>query len=156
MNEELINLLNQVKDQWGRGTVAAILRKIDDEGLVWNGTLRRSVIYEQQKTPDGDISFFMADYGKYLDKGVNGIRSAYTTPFNYTGTPENIRKMGWAIKPWADSKGLNSWAVAASMQKKGVRPRRFFDSVVESRVSVLGEMITAGISEYMTARLNGQ
>lgn len=158
MNEELRNLLKQIKDTWGRETIAAILVKMDNSrnGLNFNGTLRKSVSYEQQPDLDGDISFFMADYGHYLDQGVNGTRSAYSTQFKFSGDKDKIRKMGGALKSWADAKGLNPWALAHSMQKKGIQPRRFFDSVVEARLGVLGESITNGISEYLTISLEQQ
>lgn len=158
MNEELILILKQVKDIWGRETVAAILREMDRKrnSLTFKGTLKKSVMYEQGADLDGDISFFMADYGHFLDQGVNGTRSAYSTPFSFSGDKDKIRKMGGALKPWVDSKGLNAWALANSIQKKGIEPRRFFDSVVESRINVLGEAITIALSEYMTMRLNGE
>lgn len=149
MNEELINLLKQIKDQWGRETVAAILRTMDTKrnSLNFNGTLRKSISYEQDKSLDGDISFFMADYGHFLDQGVNGTRSAYSTPFSFSGDKDKIRKMGGALKPWADAKGLNPWALAYSLQRKGIEPRRFFDSVVETRIGILGESLTQAIAD---------
>lgn len=158
MNEELISLLKQVKDQWGRETIAAILLQMDNSrnGLVFRGTLKKSVIYEQAPDLDGDISFFMADYGHFLDQGVNGTRSAYATQFKFSGDKNKIRKMGGALKPWADSKGINAWALANSIQKKGIAPRRFFDSVVEARLGTLGEAITIALTEYMTANLGKQ
>ena len=158
MNEQLIALLKQIKDQWGRETVAAILRTMDTKrnSLTFNGTLRKSISYEQTNDLDGDISFFMADYGHFLDKGVNGVLSAYATSYSYSGDPQKIRKMGGALRPWANAKGINPWALAWTLQRKGLEPRRFFDSVVEARVGILGEQITNGLSEYMTTRLNGQ
>lgn len=158
MDEQLINLLKQIKDQWGSETVAAILREMDKKrnSLNFNGTLRKSIIYEQANDLDGDISFFMADYGQFLDKGVNGILSAYATSYSYSGDPQKIRKMGGALKPWADSKGINPWALAWSLQRKGLEPRRFFDSVVEARLGTLGEQITIGLTEYMNNQFNRQ
>lgn len=158
MNEELILLLKQIKDQWGRETVAAILREMDTKrnGLSFNGTLRKSISYEQQEDLDGDISFSMLNYGHFLDQGVNGTRSAYATQFKFSGDKDKIRRMGGALKPWADAKGINAWALANSLQKKGIEPRRFFDSVVEVRLGVLGEAITTGLTEYMNNRLNKQ
>jgi len=153
MNEELINLLKQIKDQWGRETITAILNKIDRDGINFNGTLRRSVIYEQDNNLDGDISFFMADYGKFIDRGVNGTLSSYATDFKFSGDKDKIRKMGGALKPWADAKGLNPWALAHSIQKKGIKPRLFFDSVIEARVGDLGESITRGFADFMTNQL---
>lgn len=147
MNEELIDLLRQIKDQWGRETVAAILKKIDSYPIKYKGTLKRSITYEQDKSVDGDIEFFMADYGQFVDKGVNGIAQSRNSQFNFRQT--SIKGVAYHIKPWADSKGLNNWAVATNIVKKGIKPRPFFDSVIQARVAVLGEDITQGIANYM-------
>lgn len=147
MNEELVNLLRQIKDQWGRETVAAIIKKIDSYPIRWKGTLKRSIIYQQDKTPDGDVEFFMADYGQFVDKGVNGLLQKRNSPFNFK--QKSITGVAFHVKPWADSKGLNNWAVATNIVKKGFKPRPFFDSVIQARVSVLGEDITQGIANYM-------
>ena len=66
---DLKTIIEAASDQWGRETVAAILKKIDSIPIKWKGTLRRSVSYEQDGT---DISFNMADYGKFIDEGVSG------------------------------------------------------------------------------------
>lgn len=153
MNEELLALLKQIKDQWGRETVAAILKRIDSYPIKYKGTLKRSVFYEQDKTPDADIEFFMADYGKFVDKGVNGTGQTRNSEFSFKQT--SIKGVAYHIRPWATSKGLNNWAVATNIVKKGIKPRPFFDSVIQSRVNVLGEAITQGIADFMDNQING-
>jgi len=148
MNEELLALLKQIKDQWGRETVAAILKRIDSYPIKWKGTLKRSIIYEQDKTPDADISFFMADYGKFVDEGVNGINQSRGSQFSFRQT--SIKGVAYHIKGWASSKGIqNPWGVATNIVKEGIKPRPFFDSVIQSRINALGEAVTQGIAEYM-------
>lgn len=151
MSLELINHLKSIKDQWGQNTVKAIINKIDREGLQFNGTLRRSISYEQDKSLDGDISFNMADYGTFLDKGVNGTEQNVGSTYNYKG---NYKAMAVHLKQWADSKGLNNYAVAHSIQKKGLKPRRFFDDIITKRVGDLGEEITEGMKDFMTKSMN--
>jgi hypothetical protein len=153
MNEELVNLLRQIKDQWGRETVAAILRRIDGYPIKYKGTLKRSISYEQDDTADGDIEFFMADYGKFVDKGVNGTAQGRGSQFSFKQT--SIKGVAYHIKPWASSKGLNNWAVATNIVKKGIKARPFFDTVIQSRVNVLGEAITQGMATYMDNQING-
>ena len=153
MNEELILLLKQIKDQWGRETVAAIIKKIDSYPINYKGLLKRSISYEQGTSLDGDIEFFMADYGQFVDKGVNGILQTRGSQFNFKQT--SIKGVAYHIKPWALSKGLNNWAVATNIVKKGIKPRPFFDSVIQSRINVLGESITQGMADYMDDQVNG-
>lgn len=153
MNEELLALLKQIKDQWGRETVAAILKKIDSYPIKYKGTLKRSVFYEQDKTADADIEFFMADYGQFVDKGVNGTTQGRGSQFNFKQT--SIKGVAFHIKPWATSKGLNNWAVATNIVKKGIKPRPFFDSVIQSRINILGESITQGMADFMTNQIEG-
>ena len=147
MNEELTLLLKQVKDKWGRETVQAILRKIDSYPIRWKGTLRRSIMYQQEEGPDGDINLLMADYGKFIDEGI-GLQGPRKSPI----PKKSIAGIAFHIKPWADSKGLNAWAVATNIQKRGgfkSGPRPFFNSVIDQRVEVLGESITKAYTDYL-------
>ena len=152
MDKELIEYLRQIKDKWGKETVAAILKKIDSYPIKYKGTLKRSISYEQDGTADGDIEFFMADYGQFVDQGVNGINQTRGSQFSFKQT--SIKGVAYHIKPWASSKGLNNWAVATNIVKKGIKPRPFYNSVIQSRISVLGEALTQGIVTYEENRIN--
>jgi hypothetical protein len=144
---ELIDILRKVKDKWGQETVTAIIKRIDEEDLKWNGTLRRSVSYEQEDGPDGDISIFMADYGQFQDEGVNGVSVNRQSPFSFKIT--SIGGVAYHIKPWADSKGLNNWAVARSLVRKGIKPKKFFNDVIEKRIESLGVDIESAVAQYL-------
>jgi hypothetical protein len=150
MDKELIELLRGVKDKWGQETVAAILKKLDSYPVRWRGTLRRSVMYSQQPGPDGDIDFDMADYGQFIDDGI-GIFGPRKQPIK----KKSIPGIAFHLKQWATSKNLNSWAVATNIQKRGgIKPRPFFNSVIDSRVPILGEAITDAYTTYLENKLN--
>jgi hypothetical protein len=148
--EELLEILKRVKDKWGQETVQAILRKMDSYPIQWRGTLRRSISYEQKDGPDGDIIFNVADYGKFIDEG--------TGLFGPKGTPiprESIPKIAYYLKEWAQTKNLNPYAVATNIVKRGgVKPRPFFNSVIDARTEQLGELITSAYNEYLTNSIN--
>lgn len=149
----IYEVLQEAKRQWGIETVQAIKNKINEEGLIWQNTLLNSIGLNQDDTLDGNITFKMTDYGKFLDEGVNGITNNLGSQFSYRG---NWRGMGAAIKPWADSKGLNPWAVAKSIQSKGLQPRRFFNSVIESRLPDLSTKLEVAYTTYLNDMINRQ
>ncbi len=141
---ELQQLLEQAANLWGQETVAAILRQLDSYPIQWNGTLRRSIMYEEKEP--FNFTFLMADYGQFQDEGVDGTSNSYNSPYKFKG---NWKGTAHFIKPWADSKGLNSFAVARSIQAKGIKPRPFFKSVVETRLPQLGEVLNVTYQKYL-------
>ena len=159
MNEELITLLKQIKAKWGQETVAAILKEMDKKRnrLTFSGALRSSVKYKQEPDLDGDISFSMAPYGQFVDKGVKGVNSNYTANKDTTFSFKSLNSrfgIAFHVKKWANAKGLNEYAVATNLAKKGIEARKFFDTVIQSRINILGEDITQGIADYMESQTN--
>jgi hypothetical protein len=152
MNEELKRFFEQVYDQWGQGTVQAILKEIDRYPIKWRGTLRRSISYQIGDVAGEDaISFNMADYGEFVDKGVNGIFQNRGSKYNFRIS--SIGGVAYHVKPWADSKGLNNWAVARSIVRKGFKPRPFFDSVIQARFPKLQEDLTQAYQSYLDSQV---
>lgn len=150
MNEDLIEILRDVKDKWGRDTVKAIIKKMDEYPIQWRGTLKRSISYEQKLGPDGDITFNMADYGQFIDEGT-GVFGPRKKPI----PRESIPGIAFYLKDWASSKNLNPWAVATNIVKRGgVKPRPFFKSVIDLRIPELGEAITLAYSKYLDNSIN--
>jgi hypothetical protein len=142
---DLTDLLKEVKFAWGEETVKAIKNKIDSEGLIWQGDLKASITFTQEEGLDGDIDFSMAPYGKFLDEGT-GLKG----PRQQAIPKESIPGIAYWIKPWADSKGLNNFAVATSIVNKGgLEPRRFFNDVIASRLEVLGKDIESAYINYL-------
>jgi len=158
---ELEIILRNTYNQWGKETVIAIQKKIDSYKLNYTGTLKKSV----QFIPGADLSNLgqviiapPADkYADFMDQGVSGTEIKRNSPYKFKGTPKTIGGMAFYLKPWATSKGLNPWAVAHSMAKKGIKARPFFKSVIEARTPMLGEMWADAEKEYlesMVAKFN--
>jgi len=141
---ELQQLLEAAANLWGQETVQAILRQLDSYPIQWNGTLRRSIMYEE--TEPFNFKFLMADYGQFQDEGVDGTAQGYNSPYKFKG---NYKGTAYFIKPWADAKGLNSFAVARSIQAKGIKPRPFFKTVVETRLPELQIVLNDTYQTYL-------
>jgi hypothetical protein len=125
--------------------------------LTFTGGLRSSVKYKQASDIDGDISFSMAPYGQFVDKGVKGVNSNYAANKDTTFSFKSLNSrfgIAFHVKKWANAKGLNEYAVATNLAKKGIEARKFFDTVIESRVGILGEYITRGIADFFEAEAN--
>lgn len=148
---EIDEIIREVKGQWGYETAFAIVNKIKSYPINWKGALERSIYYDQEDTLDGDIEFTMAYYGKFVDQGVNGIFNNVGSKFNFH--EEKVLGVAYYLKPWSNSKGLNPYAVAHNLVKKGIKPRPFFDSVIQSRMNDLGISIQDAVQSYMDAQI---
>jgi hypothetical protein len=99
----------------------------------------------------------MAPYGQFVDKGVKGVNSNYAANKDTTFSFKSLNSrfgIAFHVKKWANAKGLNEYAVATNLAKKGIEARKFFDTVIESRVGILGEYITRGIADFFEAEAN--
>jgi hypothetical protein len=150
---DLIQILLKVKETWGIETVNAIKQKIQDDNIIYNGDLLNSIAYEQEQTLDGNIKFKMTEYGKFIDEGVNGQSNSVGSQFSFRG---NWQGTAFHIKDWADSKGLNPYAVAKSIQEKGIEPRRFFNDVIAARLEDLAVSLEQAYVNYLNAQINRQ
>lgn len=151
--EQFLALIREVKDKWGRETVAAMVKAIEKQNIKWRGTLKRSVMYEQDNTLDGDIEIHMADYGKYVDEGIGpaGINKRPILKGDPKADRKKIGAIAYHLKPWASSKNLNPFAVATKIAKYGIKPKPFYNSVLTARVQILGDMIIEAQKEYLEA-----
>lgn len=145
---ELRKILEEVYNQWGAGTVRAIISQIDSYPIKFSGVLRRSISFEQIR--EDEVRFNMADYGKYVDEGI-GIFGPKKTGIPKTSIPG----LAFYLKDWSRAKGLNNWAVATNIVKRGgIKPRPFFNTVIESRVPLLGDAIIKSTEEYISKTVN--
>lgn len=143
----LEELLDDALNKWGSETVQAIIRKIDSYPIRWKGTLRRSISYD---IVDQNVEFLMADYGKFIDEGIGiyGPRKARIS----------VSKKGalaYHLREWSSTKGLNSWAVATNIIKRGgVKPRPFFNTVIDQRVKGLDVILNDVYDKYLNDVVN--
>lgn len=63
-------MFKKVLKKFGKRTKKDIVDKIESEGLVKTGKLKRSIDF---KIDDDNITFEMVDYGKFLDEGTKHI-----------------------------------------------------------------------------------
>ena len=100
-----------------------VLKQIDAEQLMDTGNLRQSVQMPVKFFGNKFVAtLFMADYYDYINKGVQGTRTARSdTPYSF-----RVKKPP-LFKEWAYRKGLNPFAVQQSVFKKGIRKRPFWD-----------------------------
>ena len=139
---ELEQILEDALDKWGQETVQAILRKIDSYPIRWKGLLRRSISYDIKGQ---NVEFLMADYGKFIDEGIGLFGSRKTRiPTSKKGA------LAYYLKEWSTSKGLNSWAVATNIIKRGgIKPRPFFNSVIQQRVQGLDKVLNDAYDDFL-------
>lgn len=152
--EELEEIIKQAYNTWGSETVGAILKEIDTQKIFWRGTLKRSISYNQKAIDQ--IEFVIAapadKYAEFIDGGT-GIFGPKKTPIPKTSIPG----IAYYIKPWADSKGLNNWAVATNIVKRGgIKPKPFYSSVIANRIERLGIAVQSAIEKGLEETINRQ
>ena len=105
-------------------------------------SLSYNIFYSDNKF---SISFSMEDYGEFQDKGVKGAggtrkttsafnkrnnkgkiwkQKAPNSPFQYKDKKPPVS----AFKRWAETKGLNPYAVRESVYRQGIPATKFFST----------------------------
>jgi len=131
--------------------------------------LYNSLDYDiSQNSGTTSMSFNMADYGKFQDKGVSGTEKKYNTPYSYTTKMPPVK----AFDKWVVRKGLAprgkggkftsregiKFAIAKSIYKKGIRPSMFFTKPFEAAFKRLpNELVEAysiGLEKQIQVNIN--
>ena len=139
--------MKEVVEIWGNELVDQMLYSLSLEGLD-NGDLAKSIRYEITRTGSGlNFKLFFNDYGVFQDeevKGAGGVRKSTSifgrgrkgqiwrqkapqSRFAYTTKKPPLK----AIEGWAQSKGLNRFAVRESIFRQGLKPTRWFSRIID-------------------------
>lgn len=119
------------------------------QNKVSSGNLYNSIKGSEVKVSDNSIQFNieMEDYGTFIDKGVNGKKSAYTTPYSYKDKmppPSKLDK--WIVKKGIAPRGENGkfidrkslqFAIARGIFNNGIKPSLFFTKPFEEQYKKL-------------------
>jgi hypothetical protein len=135
---------------YGNQVEQEIETRLTKAGKYASGKLLESVRYEVKDVAKGlAISFYMADYGKFVDKGVEGAESGKAGKggssiykFGNKMPPEK------SIKSWLKIKGIPekaSYPIRRSIWKFGITPTNFFTIPTTRRV----KQLEAGIKTNM-------
>ena len=109
-----------------------------------------------QSSGTTSMSFNMADYGKFQDRGVSGTEKKYNTPYSYKSKMPPVK----AFDKWVVRKGLAprgkggkfasregiKFAIAKSIYKKGIRPSMFFTKPFEAAFKRLPDELVEAYS----------
>jgi len=99
------------------------------------------------------LEFSMEDYGQFQDKGVNGRRSVWTTPYSYKTKMPPLSK----LDKWIVRKGLAprnkqgqlmsrktlQFLIARSIFRNGIKPSLFFTKPFEEAFKKLPRELVA-------------
>ena len=132
-------------------------KNLNSQKINASGRLAKSLGYDVNIFPNSfSLSFEMEDYGKFIDKGVQGADSAKsvnkTSPYKYTGRFKMIPPS--SLDKWVISKGISGirdekgrfikrqslkYAIATSVYQKGIRASMFFTKPFERAFKGLPE-----------------
>jgi len=88
------------------------------------GALSKSIKGKADETGDNLVITIEAlEYFAYLDQGVSGTDRKFDTPFSY----KSKMPPASAFKSYSNTLG-GQFAIAKSIQQKGIKPRNFFIS----------------------------
>lgn len=121
--------VKKILDKYGREVIAEMITRLTNAGHSASGKLINSLAYDiQNNLEEISITFSMADYGYYVDKGRK------------PGKMPPVSK----ILEWTRLKGIPekaAWPIARSIGKFGIAPTNFFTISTTRRLSSLENMV---------------
>lgn len=152
--------VGDVLAKFGQKLIGDLRDSIDNKGLNATGALNQSMSFELEVNGNTfEFSFSMADYYKYLDKGVNGSQTAYATPYSFRNSGKDWQKKKESLMTWIGAKavfgGLQfeereglAFGIMRKQQKFGMKPTQFYSSVVgDGRMEQLQEDLQNAAAE---------
>lgn len=123
-----------------------------------DGNLKGSIQHELEVHKNSfSLSFYMVDYGVYLDEGVRGAGGVRKTTSKFgTGNKGKMWKIkskdsrfaftnkmppADALKKWSKQRGLNEFAVQKAVYHQGIEGTHFFSDAFESEFTKLSDEI---------------
>jgi hypothetical protein len=108
---------------------ALVEESLKEQAPSFSGSLRDSIKSEIEFNEAGtaNVSVYMADYGNYINEGVNGTLLSRGSRFSYKDKMPPIS----ALQGWAKAKGINPWALRYSIYTKGIKKNPFVERSFE-------------------------
>lgn len=156
--------IDKAVNDWAKKVVRMARGNLTREKGISTKSLWKSIRYRYNKNT---VTFYMDDYGAFLDKGVSGTGKLYYRNGNYMPVPYNKseadpeykfsaskKAIGGSLKRWLRTKNLPEsldFVVRRSVHAKGIRPRRFFSDAWRVMLPefnvVVGEAATVAVEE---------
>ncbi len=129
---------------YGNQVESEIETRLRNAGKYASGNLYDSIRYDIKETDERfTISFYMADYGVYVDKGIKPSKYA-----NAEGTGTGKSPFITSLMKWCQIKGLPKEAafpIRKNIWKFGIRPTNFFTIPTTRRL----KQLEAGVEKNM-------
>lgn len=133
--------------EYGKSVIDEMKTRLTNAGKEATGNLHKSLKFRTQETEDEFlISFYMADYGVYVDKGVK------PQPQYLTGKGTGKSKFIAALKKWCKVKGIPqnaAFPIRRNIWKFGIKPTNFFTIPTVRRQKQFEEMIARNMAKDM-------
>jgi len=142
--------------EYGQSVIGEMKTRLTNQGKEATGTLHKSLKFRtQEKDNEFIISFFMAEYGQYVDKGVNGyarrVGSIYSfKPKDGNHKPQRKSKFIESLKKWCKVKGLPEGAafpIRRNIWKFGIKPTNFFTIPTTRRQKQFEQMVAKNMAK---------
>jgi hypothetical protein len=112
------------------------LQYLKDTAPKKTGNLADSLQFDVELTPDDpQVSIDGFEYAKYMDQGVNGTENNFGSIFSFGDKMPPIA----SVQDYANSIGANPYALAKSIQKKGIEPTMFITQEIENKTERLAD-----------------
>ena len=120
--------------------VQALKSNLDTKNNMVSGGLRQSIDYIRPiAATNGEwkIEFVMADYGKFVDKGVKGVENSQntTSPFSFKFINPSKKHIS-SMATWFNEKGVteisHQYALTTNLKKHGTNPTNFITEVANN------------------------
>lgn len=140
-------LTRKYMTEYGQSVIGEMKTRLTNAGKEATGNLHKSLKFRTQETEDEFlISFYMADYGVYVDKGVK------PQPQYLTGKGTGKSKFIAALKKWCKVKGIPqnaAFPIRRNIWKFGIKPTNFFTIPTTRRQKQFEEMIARNMAKDM-------
>lgn len=129
--------------------IQSMVQDIKDDVPVSSGALRDSIEAKVELSDDGfEVGINMLDYGLYQDKGVNGLKKNWGSPYSFSGMIPSSSLDKWIVKTglaprssgkFTSRKGL-SFVIARSIIINGIKPKNFIEPNLDDQLEGLANL----------------
>lgn len=121
-----------------------VMESVIRETPASTGNLRKSIRRELAESGLRAEIFPSVKYGEALHGNFEENDGAYTSPFTI---PSREAQPGGTLYRWAKKKGMNPWAVRASIKKKGVKHNRYMKRASEDSSAGVAKVFEDAINK---------
>lgn len=133
--KDKLKLLKDYLDKFASSVEGEMLSRLARADRA-NGTLGKSIEAKVVRRNNWyEIRYEMADYGQFVDKGVDGTKKKYGRPFKFKYDRPSKSHVK-ALQKWGRMRGIPksaAYAIGVKVKRDGIKPTPFFDISINRR-----------------------